>query len=200
MTTGLVSPKRCADSHGDRHNDGLKLHDLSLATRSGVRGVKASEWLIAQSLHQELKTHELQPPELQPNTLVELPGSRLLMALSTREFWLLEPETEAQASPIPSGHCAPGVWPLYNQNSHAWLVLSGEPRAEMMAKLCGVDLRLEAFPVGTVAQTQMALASVVIAHHLWRDEAVFSLFVDQSLADFAWEALQDAMEEFNSVQ
>jgi len=70
----------------------------------------------------------------------------------------------------------------------------------MMAKLCGVDLRIEAFPVGTVAQTQMALASVVIAHHLWRDEAVFSLFVDQSLADFAWEALQDAMEEFNSVQ
>ena len=118
MTTGLVSPKRCADSHGDRHNDGLKLHDLSLATRSGVRGVKASEWLIAQSLHQEL----------QSNTLVELPDSRLLMALSTREFWLLEPETEAQASPIPSGHCAPGVWPLFNQNSHAWLVLSGEPR------------------------------------------------------------------------
>ena len=190
MTTGLVSPKRCADSHGDRHNDGLKLHDLSLATRSGVRGVKASEWLTAQSLHQEL----------QPNTLVELPDSRLLMALSTREFWLLEPETEAQESPIPSGHCAPGVWPLYNQNSHAWLVLSGEPRAEMMAKLCGVDLRPEAFSIGTVAQTQMALVSVVIAHHLWRGEAVFSLFVDQSLADFAWEALQDAMEEFNSIQ
>lgn len=190
MTVALVSPLRCANSHDGHRNDALKLHDLSLATRSGVRGVKASEWLISQSL----------PHELQPNTLVEVPDSRLLMALSTREFWLLEPETEAQEAPIPSGHCAPGAWPLYNQNSHAWLVLSGDPRAEMMAKLCGVDLRPKAFPIGTVAQTQMALVSVIIAHHFWRGEAVFSLFVDQSLADFAWEALRDAMDEFNSAR
>ena len=42
MTVALVSPLRCANSHDGHRNDALKLHDLSLATRSGVRGVKAS--------------------------------------------------------------------------------------------------------------------------------------------------------------
>ena len=190
MTSNLVSPLRCPTSENGSRDESLWLHDLSLTTRSGVRGVQAREWLKSESL----------PHELQPNTIETLPDSRLLMALSTREFWLLDPDNPSGDSEPTFERTQPGVWPLYNQNSHAWLVLSGEPRADMLAKLCGVDLRPKAFPLGTVAQTQMALVSTVIAHHLWRGEPVFSLFIDQSLADFAWQALQDAMAEFNTAR
>ena len=190
MTSNLVSPLRCPTSEDGGRGESLKLHDLSLATRSGVRGVQASQWLKSESL----------PHEIKPNTIKTLQDNRLLMALSAREFWLLDPETLSQDMESTFEHKKPEVWPLYNQNSHAWLVLSGEPRADMLAKLCGVDLRLKTFPLGAVAQTQMALVSTVIAHHLWRGEPVFSLFIDQSLADFAWQALQDAMDEFNTAR
>ena len=66
-----------------------------------------------------------------------------------------------------------------------------------MAKLCGVDLREAAFPLGHVAQTQMARINAVIAHHTLSGQAVFSLFVDASLAQYAIEALEDAISEFN---
>ena len=190
MTSNLVSPLRCPTSEIGNPDESLWLHDLSLATRSGVRGVQAREWLKSESF----------PHELQPNTIETLPDNRLLMALSTREFWLLDPDNPSQDTESTFERREPGVWPLYNQNSHAWLVLSGEPRADMLAKLCGVDLRPTAFPLGSVAQTQMALVSTVIAHHLWRGKPVFSLFIDQSLADFAWQALQDAMAEFNAAR
>ena len=68
-----------------------------------------------------------------------------------------------------------------------------------MAKLCGVDLSDEAFPKGHVAQTQMARVSVIIAHHRWQGRPGFSLFLDQSLAGYAWSALEDAMQEFGSL-
>lgn len=184
MTPRLVSPVQVEPSPTE--GTGLALHDLSLASRSGIRGPGAADWLIARSM----------PTDLQPNTIGNISDGRLLMALSTREFWVLEPDTEATATAPPSAAVAAEAWPLYNQHSHAWLVLAGGPKAEMMAKLCGVDLRENAFAVGQVAQTQMAHISVIVAHHLWRGAPVFSLFVDQSLADFAWTALSDAMSEF----
>jgi sarcosine oxidase subunit gamma len=65
-----------------------------------------------------------------------------------------------------------------------------------MAKLCGVDLRPEAFKIGDVAQTQMALINCIIARHDLAGDDVFSLFVDQSFAEYALEALLDARQEF----
>ena len=66
-----------------------------------------------------------------------------------------------------------------------------------MAKLCGVDLSAAAFPLGSVAQTQAARVSVIIAaHQNENDQPVFSMFVDQSLARSLWEAIEDAMAEF----
>jgi sarcosine oxidase gamma subunit len=48
-----------------------------------------------------------------------------------------------------------------------------------------------------VAQTQAARVSVVIAaHQNENDQPVFSIFVDQSLARYLWEAIEDAMGEW----
>jgi sarcosine oxidase subunit gamma len=166
---------------------GLRLHDLSLARREGVRGDGAREWLSSQG-------HTL--PDA-PNQIVASGESGFVMALSHREFWLLQPDGEASSGGPAAEAVAAGVWPLYCQHSHAWLQLAGEPRAEIMAKLCGVDLSEVAFPLGSVAQTQAARVSVIIAaHQNENDQPVFSIFVDQSLARSLWEAIEDAMGEF----
>ena len=166
---------------------GLRLHDLSLAHREGVRGDGARGWLSSQG-------HTL--PDA-PNQIVASGESGFVMALSHREFWLLQPDGEASSGGPAAEAVAAGVWPLYCQHSHAWLQLAGEPRAEIMAKLCGVDLSEVAFPLGSVAQTQAARVSVIIAaHQNENDQPVFSIFVDQSLARSLWEAIEDAMGEF----
>ena len=166
---------------------GILLRDLSLARREGVRGAGAREWLSSQG-------HTL--PDA-PNQIVANGGSGSLMSLSHREFWLLQPDSEASSVRPASEAVASGVWPLYCQHSHAWLQLAGEPRAEVMAKLCGVDLSEAAFPPGSVAQTQAARVSVIIAaHQNENDQPVFSIFVDQSLARYLWEAIEDAIGEW----
>ena len=165
----------------------LLLRDLTLARRDGMRGAGAREWLLSQG-------HTL--PDA-PNQIVGSGESGFVMSLSHREFWLLQPDSEASSDRPASEAVAPGVWPLYCQHSHAWLQLAGEPRAEVMAKLCGVDLSQAAFPLGSVAQTQAARVSVIIAAHQNENEQpVFSVFVDQSLARYLWEAIEDAMGEF----
>ena len=166
---------------------GLLLCDLSLARREGVRGAAAREWLSHQG-------HTL--PDA-PNQIIASGESGFVMSLSHREFWLLQPLGEASLDRPASDAVASGVWPLYCQHSHAWLQLAGEPRAQVMAKLCGVDLSEAAFPLGSVAQTQAARVSVIIAaHQNENDQPVFSIFVDQSLARYLWEAIEDAMAEW----
>ena len=166
---------------------GLLLRDLSLARREGVRGAGAREWLMSQG-------HRL--PDA-PNQITASGESGFVMSLSHREFWLLQPDSDASTGRPASEAVASGVWPLYCQHSHAWLQLVGEPRAEIMAKLCGVNLSEAAFPLGSVAQTQAARVSLIIAAHQNKNEQpVFSIFVDQSLARFLWEAIEDAMKEW----
>ena len=166
---------------------GLRLHDQSLALRDGVRGAGARDWLLSQG--QAL-------PDA-PNQIVASGESGFVMSLSHREFWLLRPDSEASTGRPASEAVASGVWPLYCQHSHAWLQLAGESRAEVMAKLCGVDLSQAAFPLGSVAQTQAARVSVIVAtHQNENDQPVFSIFVDQSLARYLWEAIEDAMAEW----
>ena len=119
------------------------------------------------------------------------------MSLSHREFWLLQPDNQASLGRPASEAVAAGIWPLYCQHSHAWLQFAGETRAEVMAKLCGVDLSEAAFPLGSVAQTQAARVSVIVAAHQNENgQPVFSIFVDQSLARYLWEAIEDAMGEW----
>ena len=166
---------------------GLLLCDLTLARREGVRGAGAREWLLSQG----------QTLPGAPNQIVTSGESGFVMSLSHREFWLLQPASEASSGRPASEAVAAGVWPLYCQHSHAWLQLAGEPRAEVMAKLCGVDLSDAAFPPGSVAQTQAARVSVIVAAHQSDDgQPVFSIFVHQSLARYVWEAIEDAMGEW----
>lgn len=131
-----------------------------------------------------------------PNQIISANEQVLTMALSQREFWFLDTSKVALSTDAKDDTFTEGLYPLFCQNSHAWLVVKGDQTPKMMAKLCGVDLSSDAFKVGDVAQTQMALINCIVARHELDGSDMFSILVDQSYAQYALEALLDARAEF----
>ena len=170
---------------GLSHEGNISIHDLTRRHRWGLRGKGAAETLRIQGWD---------IPE-QPNRLVASKNETFVMALSQREFWVLDPHNDTAALAM-SNDFTRDAYPLFCQSSHAWLVLKGCQTSALMAKVCGVDLRPEAFKVGDVAQTQMALISCIIVRHELAGNDVFSIFVDQSYGEYVLEALLDARREF----
>jgi len=170
---------------GLSHEGDISIHDLTKRHRWGLRGKGAAEALRSQGWDL---------PE-QPNRLVASTNQSFVMALSQREFWVLDPHNDA-TSIIMGDDFTTDAYPLFCQSSHAWLLLTGSETSALMAKVCGVDLRPDVFSLGDVAQTQMALINCIIARHDLAGDDVFSMFVDQSYAEYALEALLDARQEF----
>ncbi|WP_043199077.1 sarcosine oxidase [Pseudomonas putida] len=86
---------------------------------------------------------------------------------------------------------------LPRQDSHAWLQLSGVHGSAVMAKLCGVDLRAEAFPVGAVAQTSAARINVIVVNVGSEERPALQLLFDRASLAYLREAMLDAMDEFD---
>ncbi|MNP56330.1 Sarcosine oxidase, gamma subunit family [compost metagenome] len=86
---------------------------------------------------------------------------------------------------------------LPRQDSHAWLQLSGVHGSAVMAKLCGVDLRAEAFPVGAVAQTSAARINVIVVNVGSDERPALQLLFDRASLAYLREAMLDAMDEFD---
>lgn len=86
---------------------------------------------------------------------------------------------------------------LPRQDSHAWLQLSGADGSAVMAKLCGVDLRLQAFPIGAVAQTSAARINVIVVNVGSDEQPALQLLFDRASLAYFREAVLDAMDEFD---
>ena len=86
---------------------------------------------------------------------------------------------------------------LPRQDSHAWLQLSGAHGSTVMAKLCGVDLRLQAFPIGAVAQTSAARINVIVVNVGSDEQPALQLLFDRASLAYFREAVLDAMDEFD---
>ena len=74
--------------------------------------------------------------------------------------------------------------------------MTGKYCSDILAKICGVDLRSSEFPVGAVVQTSVARVNAIIVHHVISDEQVFSILSDSASATYLWNALLDAMAEY----
>lgn len=86
---------------------------------------------------------------------------------------------------------------LPRQDSHAWLQLSGVCIAEVMAKLCGVDLRPQSFAPGAVAQTSAARINVIVINLGSQGLPTFQILFDRASLGYFKDALLDAMAEFD---
>ncbi|MNH19865.1 Sarcosine oxidase, gamma subunit family [compost metagenome] len=86
---------------------------------------------------------------------------------------------------------------LPRQDSHAWLQVSGQHCSAVMAKLCGVDLRAQAFPVGAVAQTSAARINVMVVNVASEGVPRLQILFDRPSLAYFREAMLDAMAEFD---
>ncbi len=187
--------KRDASSE-ERNNNPLCLFDLSSLNRIGFRGANIVQWLIDQ--------HNLDVPEINRATLIE--QELLIARLSQTEIMILQDvsDTSSSFSKVidKTGTDAlsdkyPGIYYLPRQDSHACFLLKGEQCAELLSKLCAVDLSIYKFANMSIVQTSMARTSVIIIRRDLTGIQGYIVLVDTSLAYYLWDCLLDAMQEFN---
>jgi sarcosine oxidase subunit gamma len=77
------------------------------------------------------------------------------------------------------------------------IVLTGPKVLDVLAKSCPLDLHPRAFPAGSVAQTMLTQADVVL-HRLDDADGTFKLrlYVRRSFAQYAWDWLADSALEY----
>jgi sarcosine oxidase subunit gamma len=176
----------------------LGLADLSPLPRTGFKGTGAVEWLQAQGLEIGAESNRgyrqaggevalrLAPTEI--FLIGSLAGGgALIERLNQAWSWGSEKPRKLIGYPMPRA------------DSHAWFALSGRAAPEMFAKICGVDLRLDKFEPGRIAQTSIAKMSGIILRQDQGATPVFHLLADSASADYLWEALLDAMAEFGGA-
>ena len=166
------------------------LIDLSNLPRVGFRGPDSAAYLQARGYRL---------PEL-PNQALQQQDGSLVARLSQTEYLLLG-SLQDMGARIAVEEAA---WEqdeqrnylLPRQDSHAWLQLTGNRSAEVMAKLCGVDLRVQAFAIGAVAQTSAARINVIVINAGSAQLPALHILCDRASVQYFWGALLDAMEEF----
>jgi len=176
----------------------LGLCDLSPLPRTGFKGAGAVEWLQAQGL--EIRAES--------NRGYRQPGGELALRLAPTEIFLIDSlagggaliERLNQAWSWGSEKPRKLIgYPMPRADSHAWFALSGRAAPEMFAKICGIDLRLEKFEGGRIAQTSIAKMSGIILRQDQGATPLFHLLADSASADYLWDALLDAMAEFGGA-
>ncbi len=120
-----------------------------------------------------------------------------MLRLSSTEYWLLGSLTKLPGLDACDSNCLNATpnacYPLFCMDSHGWLMLTGEHVSGVMAKLGGVDLREEAFPVGSIAQTSLARINGIIVHQEINGLTEYSILCDNASIDYVWTALIDAV-------
>ncbi|MDP9940216.1 sarcosine oxidase subunit gamma [Ectopseudomonas alcaliphila] len=176
--TSLNTLERCA------------LIDFTDLPRVGFRGVDSAAWLFERGY---------QLPDTPNRALPQADGS-LVARLSQTEYLLLgslaDRGERIAAEEVGWQLTDLGNYLLPRQDSHAWLQLSGQHVAEVMAKICGVDLRPQAFPVGHVAQTSVARLNVIVINSSSCDLPRLHILCDRASLEYFHGALLDAMDEF----
>lgn len=166
------------------------LTDLTDLPRVGFRGQQSAQYLLARGFTL---------PEAPNRAVTQSDGSHLAR-LSQTEYLILgsvhdrgERIADEEAR-WELDHSANYLLP--RQDSHGWLRLSGMCIDQIMAKLCGVDLRASAFLQGAVAQTSAARINVIVINLGSQEVPTFQLLFDRASREYFTSAVLDAMAEF----
>lgn len=176
----------------------MGLADISLLPHTGFKGAGTVEWLSAQGI---------KVPET-PNWASAQDGGGLAVRLADTEVvilgdlsgeggWPARLKTAWWNEPVPPQ--APRGFPMPRDETHAWFQVTGERTAAMFAKICGVDLRADHFPLGRVAQTSLARINGTIVRDDRGAVPLYHLLADCGAAEYLWDCLLDAMAEFDGA-
>ena len=169
---------------------GLKLVDLSVLPRWGLKGRGIASWLAR---------HGMTMPVADNRAERQQDGS-LLARLASAEVLILAPVIGKSVLAGPIERMAPGgedaCYGAPRRESHCWFVVIGSDAAKMLAKLCGVDLSPGRFAIGQIAQTSVARLGAIVIRQDLGGLLAFFLLADSASAEYLWDCLLDAMAEF----
>ncbi|RMQ44392.1 Sarcosine oxidase subunit gamma [Pseudomonas cichorii] len=168
------------------------LLDLTDTPRVGFRGPQSAEYLQGRGFSL---------PDTPNRAVTQADGSHVARLSQTEYLILGSPDDGGERIADEEArweldHSANYLLP--RQDSHAWLQLSGVCIAGVMAKLCGVDLRTEAFVPGAVAQTSAARINVIVINAGVDSTPCFQILCDRASLEYFKGAVLDAMAEFNA--
>ncbi|MBN6712694.1 sarcosine oxidase [Pseudomonas capsici] len=167
------------------------LVDLTDTPRVGFRGTQSAEYLQARGFTLP-DTPNRAATQADGSHVARLSQTEYLILGSLRDQGERISDEEARWE---LDHSANYLLP--RQDSHAWLQLSGACIAQVMAKLCGVDLRTQAFGQGAVAQTSAARINVIVINTGLDTTPCFQILCDRASLEYFKDAVLDAMHEFN---
>lgn len=167
------------------------LVDLTELPRVGFRGAQSGEYLQARGFSLPGKPNH-SVTQSDGSQVARLSQTEYLILGSLRDKGQRIADEEARWE---MDHLANYLLP--REDSHAWMQLSGAHAAEVMAKLCGVDLRSAAFAHGAVAQTSAARINVIVINISAESHPIFHILCDRASLEYFKGALMDAMAEFD---
>lgn len=169
----------------------LGLADLSCLPRTGFKGPGAPSWAAIQGIELPSEPNKAQ---------IQTDGS-LVAKLSHQELFVIS-DIQGNSDLINRLNQQPpepGVYSLPRADSHSWLAVTGLLAAEMLSKICAIDLRTHKFAQGQVAQTSIAKINGAIVRHDLGTTPCLHIFSDIASTEFLWDCLLDAMEEHQGV-
>jgi len=174
----------------------LAISDLSYLQRIGFKGVGTCEWLERQNI--AIPTSINASHTTDDNCLVSRLGNNDILILDSIKNQTNVPDTlaknwhqEYSKSSSPCGYIMP------RQDTHACFCVSGVHAAEMFAKLCAIDLRENKFENNMISQTSLARLGTIIVRHDFNALNAYIVFVESASAEYGWDCLVDAMQEFD---
>ena len=200
VTTQLGA--RCAEvngfaapmHYGDAAAEGaaareLGIADLAALPRAGYKGWDMATWASGQGVDL---------PE--PNRARRQADGTLALRLSNGELVLLAGD-DAGGATIDR---LAGAWtmdgavcfPVPRSDTNTRFAITGAHTAEMMAKMCGIDLRAHRFENHQIAQTSVARMNAILIRNDRGATYALDMVLDSASAVYMWECLTDAMAEF----
>lgn len=172
----------------------LGLADVSVLRRTGFKGREAIAWLRGRGI---------QIGDVNNRVYAQDDGTLIARLADTEAVILGAVSGDSDRCASLNDACE-AVQParcfhVPRQESSAWFLITGTHVSEMFAKICGIDMRLEKFPNGSIAQTSIARMNAIAFRQDMGDTPVFHLVFDSASATYLWGCLQDAATEFDGA-
>ena len=190
----VASDFGCSEDEEVARAKRMAIADLSPLPRVGFKGREAIAWVRSQGV--EVTDRNNQAGAQPDGSLVaRLADTEVVILSDTAAGSDLSARLEQAWEPAKPPRC----FLVPRRHSSAWFRITGEHSGEMFAKICGVDMRLDKFPNGSIAQTSMARMNAIGIRDDIGTTPAFHLVFDSASADYLWGCLKDAIAEFEGA-
>ncbi len=174
--------------------ESLGLADLTPLPRIGFKGWNIAPWLAGNGAEMGEASNRAYRQADGARIARLAPGEALVLADRNGAGPLIETLDQAWSMAE-----ADGCFRVARDETSCWLLLTGAHAPSMLAKVCAVDLRPQAFAPDAIAQTNVARLNVIVIRGDIGSVPAFDLITDIASAVYLWDALLDAMAEFEGA-